>query len=111
MAQIHQRSDATIYIVGDNGKSYLATNQEYTADSGLPAPALPQGVTERIYEPGVRHPFLIGNNVVDGGPMPWPDGDDILARIDYLLAQRAASKDISKPTLDMGGNIATIIGV
>lgn len=78
---------------GREGTFYRDSDHNFAEDSGLQVPALPEGIDERVYEPGVRHALLANNNVMDGGPMPWEEGDHIIARALALLdAQKARRK-------------------
>jgi hypothetical protein len=51
---------------------------------------LDAGLSERIYDQGVRHAVMNGHDVVGGGPMPWPEGDTIIASIGRLIAAQEA---------------------
>jgi hypothetical protein len=64
---------------------YRDSGSNFAIDSGLQVPALPAGIDERLYEPGVRHALIAGNDVVAGGPMPWEPGDQIIERVSALL--------------------------
>lgn len=103
-----------VLVVGVDETMYRDTVANFNADYGVAIPALPVGIMLRIYERDVRHPLIADNNVLDGGPMPWPEGDTIIDSIGDLLAARdareAATKDIAEHKLDMGGDIKTIIG-
>jgi len=88
MRMVHQISDGTIWLRTDQG-NYGGTPEEIKAECGKELPPLPEGITERVYEPGIRHALSANNSVVDGGPMPWPEGDDMLASYSELAAKRA----------------------
>jgi hypothetical protein len=113
-----QQDLKNVLVVGVDETTYLDTVENFNADYDAAIPALPDGITLRLYERGVRHPLIANNNVMDGGPLPWPEGDAIIDGIDDLLtardarevAAKVATKDISEPELDMGGDIRTIIG-
>jgi hypothetical protein len=81
---VHQFRDR-IFLRNDNGESYSGTLEDFARHFGEPMPPMPQGITQRIYEPDKRHALQIGNNVVDGGPLPWTEGDDALARVDEMI--------------------------
>lgn len=84
MPQVHYHG-GMIFVRTDSG-TYADTLENFGLDYGAHAPPLPEGMTERIYEPGVRHPLIRDHDVINGGPMPWPEGDDIIASIDSLFA-------------------------
>jgi hypothetical protein len=81
---VHQFRDR-IFLRNDDGESYSGTLEDFARHFGEPMPPMPQGITQRIYEPDKRHALQIGNNVVDGGPLPWTEGDDALARVDEMI--------------------------
>jgi hypothetical protein len=86
MKMLHQHPDGTIWVRAD-GDHYGETPEVFAQDYGKEFPKLPQGITERIYEPGVRHALLCGTDVVDGGPLPWPEGDQVIAKSDLLISK------------------------
>lgn len=88
MKHIHQHPDGVIYLRTDRG-IYMATPTEFEQDYGSPFPALPDGFTERYYRPGEKHNVQNARGV-EGQPMPWSEGDAILAAIDDLLAKQTA---------------------
>src|SRR5215510_3382011 len=87
MKMLHQTVDGTIWVRSNAGH-YGETPDIFERDHGKKLPPLPAGITERIYEPGVRHALYKGNDTVDGGPMPWPPGDEAIAKTDQLLAKK-----------------------
>ena len=87
MKQLHQHPDGVIVIRTDNG-IYQDTPENFALDSGVELPPLPPGVDERIYEPDVRHALMDRVSVLDGGPMPWPMGDEIIAQAQEILARQ-----------------------
>ena len=58
-------------------------------------PSLPEGITERVYEPDMRHALSANGSVIDGGPMPWPEGDALLERYPELMAKKQA-RDLAR---------------
>jgi hypothetical protein len=104
MPSFHQLRDGTIRIRTDQD-TYNMSQEDFAANFG-PVPELPAGIDERTYEPGKRHPLSVNSSVMDGGPMPWPEGDDIIARADAVMQ---AKHDLST-MLDMGGTINEILG-
>ena len=85
--RLHQLADGSV-IVEVEGGSYRADLATFRREHGEDFPPQPEGATERLYEPGVRHVIKQGTNVVDGGPMPWPEGDAILAQTGRLLRRQ-----------------------
>jgi hypothetical protein len=76
--QVHQHPDGTLRVSTQAG-AYADSLENFASDYGAPFPALDAGLTERIYDRGVRHAVMNGHDVVGGGPMPWPEGDAIIA--------------------------------
>jgi hypothetical protein len=111
---IQQDLENVLVVGADETTMYRETVENFAADNGAELPALPDGITLRLYERDVRHPLIANNNVLDGGPMPWPEGDTIIDRIDDLLAAKdareVAATNISEHEFDMGGDIRTVIG-
>lgn len=85
MNEIHQHPDGLIYVRAP-GAVYMDSAANFEADFGAGLPAFPPGADEHIYTQGRRHCFMGGGNVIDGGPLPWPDGDAILARLAAAIA-------------------------
>lgn len=94
MPQVHQRPDM-IYVRTDGG-TYSGTAEELSTDYALAVPPLPANITERLYEPGVRHALLSGENVVDGGPLPWTQGDVLIANAATAIAAQAAREALAQ---------------
>lgn len=113
MGEYHEMRDGNIAVRLDDGRFYIDTVENFVKDGGPQPDTLPNGADERIYTQGRRHAIQKDNNVIDGGPMPWPEGDDIIADgasyIDAQTARNAAPPPLT-PTLDMGGDIKMIIG-
>lgn len=99
MKMLHQHSDGTIWVRGNEGH-YGEKPEVFEKDHGKKLPALPPGITERIYEPGVRHALNRGNNTVDGGPMPWPEGDAVIAKLNTLLQRQVAREEEAKQAIE-----------
>jgi hypothetical protein len=87
--QVHQHPDGTIRVRTQAG-AYADSLENFAGDYGVPFPALDAGLTERIYDQGVRHAVMSGHDVVGGGPIPWLDGDTIIASIGRLIAAQEA---------------------
>jgi len=69
---------------------YCDTLENFVLDYGVAAPALPGGAVCQLYEPGVRHAYSDGSNVIAGGELPWSFGDDAISVLSDLIATRAA---------------------
>lgn len=91
---IHQHPDGLIYLRTDAG-NYVATLAEFEQDYGAPFPVLPDGFTERYYRPGKKH-NVQNERGVEGLPLPWPEGDAILAAFDTLAAKQQARENPPK---------------
>src|SRR3954470_4365568 len=87
--QVHQHPDGTIHVRTQAG-AYADSLENFARDYGVPFPALDAGLSERIYDHGVRHAVMNGHDVVGGGPMPWPEGDAMIASIGRLIAAQEA---------------------
>lgn len=74
---------------------YMETAETFEADYGFPMPVLLSKYDERLYEPGKRHALSFENSVIDGGEMPWPEGDAILAALPTLMRNRAARLQVA----------------
>ena len=69
-------------------RNYNGTRAEFERHYGKRLPDLPEGIEHRLYEPGKCHALSANCNVLDGGPMPWAEGDAALAVIDNLIAKQ-----------------------
>jgi hypothetical protein len=87
---VHLHPDGFMRVCNTQ-KQYLEERHKFRDDWQHDPPPFPGGMTEVIYEPGVRHAYVKDNNVVAGGPMPWPEGDDLIARVEQA-AQRAEAR-------------------
>jgi hypothetical protein len=86
---LHHHPDGHVYVRTAAGV-YGDTPENFALDYGSAWPALPEGMTERLYVQETRHALMARHDLADGGPMPWPEGDAIIAGIARLLeAQRA----------------------
>lgn len=86
-------------FVRNGGTIYADTLANFADDAGEAAPALPNGATQQLYEPGKRHLYADADGVIGGGDMPWPWGDAIIAACDALLTAQAARIAPDAPTL------------
>lgn len=84
----HDVNVSTVFVQGEDGREYLDTLNNFNLDYGQSLPMPPVGINERLYERGIRHALLTNNNVVDGGPVIWPDGDAIISNIDNIIAAK-----------------------
>jgi|SRR5215469_4102263 len=99
MQQVHQVTDM-IWVRTPDGRHYGETPENFERDYGEPMPMMPYGITSIEYEPGIRHTFKKGNDVVGGGPMPWLLGDEILQSADRLHANKEARDLAAKEALE-----------
>lgn len=104
MAEFHQHPDGIIYVRSDY-ISYSATRENFVIDFGVELPELPAGADEHIYTQDKRHCFMGGGDVIDGGPMPWPEGDAIIANLDKAINSQYSRFEPYKPDLP---DIATL---
>ena len=88
MSDFHQHPDGPIYVRTPDGV-YADTPENFAADFGATVPPLPAGADEHIYTQGRRHCFMGGGDVIDGGPMPWTEGDAIIAGVAAALQAQA----------------------
>lgn len=88
-SQVHQLRDGKVAIRTDAG-TYLDTLENFALDYGSAFPFWdgPGDGDEAIYEPGVRHPRMSGGNIADAGPMPWPEGDAMIAAAPGLISAK-----------------------
>lgn len=115
MANLFHHHTLNDLIRIENGaQCYVDCVAAFAADNGTPAPALPAGAIERIYEPGVRHAISNGSAVIAGGPQSWPIGDASIAAVSSLLAtqaKRTAPPSKATPTaaaIDRSTRTATV---
>src|SRR5215204_1459087 len=92
MGEFHQHPDGNIFVRGDAGIYYTDTPENFTADFGVEPPVLPDGADDHVYTQGRRHAFMGGGNIIAGGPVPWPVGDQVIAALPAGLAAQAARK-------------------
>jgi|SRR5262245_63782593 len=85
MAMVQQTPDGWTWVRDDQYHNYGETPALFEQDTGKPPPELPAGINERVYFVGRYHAYKHDGNVVDGGPMPWPEGDALIAQAEQLL--------------------------
>jgi hypothetical protein len=96
MAQFHQHPNGKIYV-RTAGSVYEETPENFAADHGASAPALPDGVRERIYDDGGRHALIDAKgNQVDSGPIPFEFGDAAIAACSALIAKKTGREDAAR---------------
>lgn len=81
--QYHRHPDGLIFVRGLEAV-YSDTLDNFQADYGQAAPALPAGWNEEFYEPGARH-FYANGQSAQPLPLEWGDGDFIIAALPALL--------------------------
>jgi hypothetical protein len=97
MGEFHQHPDGHIIVIGDAG-TYVDSRANFEADFGagpslVTQAPLPDGANDHVYTQGKRHCFMGDGNVMGGGPMPWPEGDNIIAAVGDGLAAQAARRE------------------
>jgi len=80
-------------IIRTDGKEYNDSLEHYEADNGAPAPGLPRDMIGVTYAPGEWHRLSAGHKQVPQ-PMPWAEGEQLLGKIDALLAAQTAREAI-----------------
>jgi hypothetical protein len=99
MGELHQHPDGNVFVRTDAG-NYADSAGNFATDAGVTLPVLPLGADERIYSQDKRHAFMGGGNIIDGGPMPWPLGDQIIANVAAALAAKSARETPAPRTLE-----------
>lgn len=84
-------------IIRDGRKEYNDTLENFVLDAEEDFPALPNNMIGRSYIPDFWHRVMDGRKVIPL-PKPWPEGENLLGRIDELLAAQSAR--VSVPDLD-----------
>jgi len=98
MGEFHQHPDGLVFVRTDSA-NYADNADNFAIDAGVTLPELPPGADERVYSQGKRHAVTGGGKIIEGGPMPWPLGDQIIASVSVLLAAKAA-REMPPPTLE-----------
>lgn len=93
MLNFHQHPDGLIFVRGET-EIYSDTLENFEVDYGQALPGLPEGMTERFYEPGIRHFFYDGHTALPD-KMPWPWGDTVIDSLPALLAMQVARQEKS----------------
>ena len=97
-AEVHHTPDRYVVVQTDNGL-YFDTDANFALDwRGEAFPHMPKGARERIYRQGVVHAIQSAETVLEGGPMPWPLGDRIIADLDNLVARQKKRKEAEVKT-------------
>ena len=93
ISEVHYHPEGKIFVRTPHG-TYGDTAANFANDwDGEPFPFLPKGATERIYRHGVFHCIKDDENVLEGGPMPWPLGDRIIAGYDKIVERQRAREE------------------
>jgi hypothetical protein len=90
-AEFHQHPDGFVYVRTD-AATYADTLENFEGDFGVTIPALPEGAEERVYTQDKRHAVMGDGNIIEGGPMPWDLGDQIIASVQSGLAAQVTRK-------------------
>ena len=90
MVEYHHHPDNVIYV-RDGGASYMDTPENFAKDFGAPAPALPEGMIECIYEPGGRHVYFDKKQNAHSleGVADSAEHEAVCRALDALLAAQA----------------------
>lgn len=80
-----------ISVTDSDGRFYVEKLEDFIQDSGERAPPL-EGITEIIYQPGVRHALIRDHDVIGGGPAAWEPGDKLLKRAKELLSSQTSRR-------------------
>lgn len=89
---VHQYDDKHIFVRADNGEFWGGTAEEFQQDFGFAPPQTEVGI-ERIYEQGKRHTLMKGSDVIDGGPVPWREGDRIIKVVSAAKSKKDARRE------------------
>lgn len=93
MPNFHQHPDGLIFVRGETEEFYIDTPENFEADYGFPLPALPEGMTERFYEPGIRHFFSNNSDSFPAPELVWGWGDTVITSLRSLLVVQQARKE------------------
>lgn len=91
-------------IIRNGRKEYNDTVQNFEMDNGAPMPALPAEWIGESYVPGKWHRITNGTKAVSL-EMPWAQGEQLLGKLDGLLAAQQARATIPEPSPDPDINI------
>lgn len=95
----HHHAQNGLVRVDGGAQIYIDAVSAFASDNGAPAPALPPGAVERIYELGIRHAISDGRSVVEAGPQPWGFGDAAIRNVSALLVAQAKRRvAVAPPT-------------
>ena len=90
----HTEGDVSKIFVRTRRGTYVDTTANFADDWGGEAfPHLPERATDRVYRQGVVHCVQSADNVIEGGPMPWPLGDRIIAAFDQLAKRQTSRQE------------------
>lgn len=93
--EVHQHPDGMVFVRTPDG-TYADTMENFQNDFGVTFVELPPGGDERVYTQGVRHAIhnSATGNLVAGGDVPWPLGDELIARVQEGLEKQQARKAV-----------------
>ena len=76
---------------------YRDSLANFALDYGSAAPALVHPKSHRVYIQGVRHSsHAEEHGQTYGGPLPWPEGDAIIAALPTLLTKQTAREKAAR---------------
>jgi len=88
-AELHEHPDGYVYVRA-GGVTYADTAENFVADFSETLPPMPAGADDHIYTQDRRHAWMGDGNVIEGGPIPWPQGDRIIANLAAGIAAQDA---------------------
>jgi len=91
MPNFHHHPDGLIFIRTDAG-IYRETVENFEADLGGAYAGLPDGFSERMYEPDARHVLCDGAGA-EPQPLKWGEGDGYIRSFDALMAAKDAREN------------------
>lgn len=96
-AEFHRHPDGYVYVRAADGTEYIDDNVNFVRDFSETLPPLPDGADDHIYTQGRRHAYMGDGNIIEGGPMPWDQGDRIIASVTDALAAQATRREAEPP--------------
>jgi hypothetical protein len=97
MGEFHRHPDGHVYVRTSDGE-YADSLGNFILDSGTTLPPMPIGADDQIYIQGKRHAFTGDGNIVEGGPMPWPLGDQIISDVKKMITAQVERRDSEEKT-------------
>ena len=97
---VHLLSDGSVRV-SDGYVNYVGPAAEFLLDFGEDAPTRPAGIDEVIYEQDRRHAYCkLDIGVVDGGPLPWTKGEELIPKVPAAIASQTARRELEAETKD-----------